>query len=1179
MKPPRKDLLGRGKRSSGDANLDTEWNKASGEKIGHAKKRKLQADSASVSAPTRVSCGVSSSCVANESQTNSDTTSSSNSNIDLFSRVELALNLYPKGIMRTAVTPRDLRQLLQWTVPSSIPLVEAPEVFLLRNRSAVRHVLYLYVEGWSYDLLSGAVVPSEDALHKMLLEESEEEARSTENRNSLSNLPPSRVKGSRTRHEQLLRVALWRLQRNLSSHMLGDIRRSTCWAREAPPLDSFGFITGNNSHRIASISLPEKVSRNAVQCAPLVVHGSRGVLEKEIFWTSSSSDCRSQNVSGVMRRPCEGVASENVLPNAVGREDTFSTFSFSKTSPSSSGVRDRFKIAMKLHLNRHEESVTPVGQSQLVEVSPCPPLVSLVPSCSPPGTSTKKPTSFGHLAPLQPGVILKSETVGLPPSTSKGFVDEVSSDTKKEIKKKEKESLTNTNEKDRSIEEKVKVNSHSEDQDVEGSELAKINATYWRNSSLLRSYSLRYPDNIDKLLELGFVVAPPAPDPQQGNASSNEEDLKEDEENRSTLMEMDGDKKTVEKNNGSNTSSHSQLSNSTCSEKSSKSAAYHRDCTSGWRWFPDPPCLPSTAKDDQDKENKVEESFSTSDGALSEKSFPSVVALDCEMVLVEGNISALARATLLNACNGDVLVDMLVKPSQPIVNYVTRYSGITEAMLKNVTNTLADCQESLFQYIHSNSFLVGHSLENDLKACQLLPNCNILDSAYLFPHPAGPPMKNALRFLVQRYFGFRIQEGAHDSTEDAWSSAQLVLLKLKNGPFFGVPRRKSVLCSMASACCSTQESASHLSVEEKANPHKNSNSIPEGHLLKNEEKSEFPTSASSFSHWWGHFTLVDAPESMAELLPLSGSATGLGAINTISARNDDDAVRKGIKALQKAALACLIPSLNGSAVPLPLSSKRTTLGGTIGGKGKKSDHASGDNQQILTRGNKEDGFGNKKNLNEELILNAGKHYHFCWVHLTQNINPFLLSPSAHVIAPAEQGSMAQEAAKGISPEQSKEETEVEGNNVDDDEVWLQEQVKAYERLWHDAIEKTNQRVLRLVEACPDDTVVVIMSGREPVYQPPSELRETQANSASPSLLSSQRCELHGFQSVPCLSGFRGAVFSFVKDSSAPGPAVKPFLSTDTKMLTEAEGFHTLTDSSSIKKKGNKLPDPPACQPQ
>lgn len=78
----------------------------------------------------------------------------------------------------------------------------------------------------------------------------------------------------------------------------------------------------------------------------------------------------------------------------------------------------------------------------------------------------------------------------------------------------------------------------------------------------------------------------------------------------------------------------------------------------------------------------------------------------------------LARVSLVNE-QGEVLLDMVVQPSTPITNYLTKWSGITPASLHGVTATLADAQAKIRSLLPGNAILLGHSLENDLHALQV----------------------------------------------------------------------------------------------------------------------------------------------------------------------------------------------------------------------------------------------------------------------------------------------------------------------------------------------------------------------------------------------------------------------------------------------------------------------------
>ena len=143
-------------------------------------------------------------------------------------------------------------------------------------------------------------------------------------------------------------------------------------------------------------------------------------------------------------------------------------------------------------------------------------------------------------------------------------------------------------------------------------------------------------------------------------------------------------------------------------------------------------------------------------------------AVDCEMCLTTSGKNELTKVCVVDSDLNEVY-HTLVKPRNRIVNYLTRYSGITPAMLQDVETRLEDVQAALRKLLPPDAIWIGQSLNSDLDALQMM-HPYVIDTSVIFNISGTPGRKTKLKTLSELFLGEVIQSQdvkGHDPKEDA----------------------------------------------------------------------------------------------------------------------------------------------------------------------------------------------------------------------------------------------------------------------------------------------------------------------------------------------------------------------------------------------------------------------------
>lgn len=172
------------------------------------------------------------------------------------------------------------------------------------------------------------------------------------------------------------------------------------------------------------------------------------------------------------------------------------------------------------------------------------------------------------------------------------------------------------------------------------------------------------------------------------------------------------------------------------------------------------------------------------------------VCFDCEMGYTTYGLE-LMRLTVISWPNHKPLLDILVRPLGNILDFNTRFSGITQDQFLNakpydpenpkpmrsdlrIVESPYIARDLFLSHVSPQTPVIAHAIENDLSSIRLI-HPTIVDTVILFPTRSGLPYRHGLKALAKMYLDIDIQQAGaagHDSYEDARTTGELVRVKV-----------------------------------------------------------------------------------------------------------------------------------------------------------------------------------------------------------------------------------------------------------------------------------------------------------------------------------------------------------------------------------------------------------------
>ena len=155
------------------------------------------------------------------------------------------------------------------------------------------------------------------------------------------------------------------------------------------------------------------------------------------------------------------------------------------------------------------------------------------------------------------------------------------------------------------------------------------------------------------------------------------------------------------------------------------------------------------------------------------------------MVGIARGYSEMIRFSAVDYFTGEILIDTYVQPRYHIVDWRTKYSGVSAGIFNEaraqgkVLESWEHARMALWSCIDADTILIGQALNNDIEMLRVI-HSRIVDSALLAKKVVGPDTARAwsLKTLCSELLGREIQnrgKKGHDSVEDCLATREVVL--------------------------------------------------------------------------------------------------------------------------------------------------------------------------------------------------------------------------------------------------------------------------------------------------------------------------------------------------------------------------------------------------------------------